>query len=40
MQITAFLKNLAIIGGLLMVIYAGAGPVSLDERTNPHQTFK
>lgn len=29
-QLTQFLKNLAIIGGLLMVIYLGSGPLSLD----------
>jgi len=33
MQITQFLKNLAIIGGLLMLIYAGPGRLSLDLRT-------
>ncbi|MBD1902535.1 DoxX family protein [Trichocoleus sp. DQ-A3] len=32
MQINAFMKNLAIIGGLLMVYYIGSGPVSLDEQ--------
>lgn len=30
-QINAFLKNLGLIGGLLMVIDRGAGAVSLDE---------
>lgn len=30
-QINAFLKNLGLIGGLLMVIERGAGAVSLDE---------
>jgi putative oxidoreductase len=29
-QLTAFLKNLGLIGGLLLVIYAGAGAVSID----------
>lgn len=29
-ETTAFLKNLALIGALLMVSYFGAGPVSLD----------
>ena len=33
-ELTAFLKNLGLIGGLLMVYYAGAGAVSLDERTS------
>lgn len=33
-ELTAFLKNLALIGGLLMVYYAGAGAVSLDARTS------
>ncbi|MDB9528245.1 DoxX family protein [Oscillatoria sp. CS-180] len=32
-QLTPFLKNLGLIGGLLMVIYAGAGAVSLDGDT-------
>lgn len=31
MQLNAFLKNLGLIGGLLMVIYTGAGAASLDE---------
>ncbi|MBX2866059.1 MAG: DoxX family protein [Leptolyngbyaceae cyanobacterium MAG.088] len=30
-QLNAFLKNVGLIGGLLMVIYTGAGSVSLDE---------
>lgn len=30
-QINAFLKNISLIGGLLMVYYFGAGPVSLDR---------
>lgn len=29
-----FLKNLSLIGGLLMVYYAGAGALSLDARTD------
>lgn len=32
MQVIQFLKNLALIGGLLMVVYFGAGPVSLDAQ--------
>ncbi|NET60876.1 MAG: DoxX family protein [Symploca sp. SIO2E6] len=32
-QMIAFLKNLGLIGGLLMVNYAGAGAISLDART-------
>ncbi|EKU98504.1 putative membrane protein [Leptolyngbya sp. PCC 7375] len=31
-QMTQFLKNLAIIGGLLMVVAYGSGPMSLDNR--------
>ena len=31
-QMIMFMKNIAIIGGLLMVAYFGAGPVSLDLR--------
>lgn len=30
-QLNAFLKNVGLIGGLLIVIYTGAGSVSLDE---------
>lgn len=30
-EINAFLKNVGLIGGLLMVIYTGAGAVSLDQ---------
>ncbi len=33
-QLNAFLKNLGLIGGLLMVIYTGAGAISLDEAIN------
>lgn len=32
MQIIQFLKNLGLIGGLLMVYYAGSGPLSLDNK--------
>ncbi|NEP57099.1 MAG: DoxX family protein [Symploca sp. SIO2G7] len=32
-QMIAFLKNLGLIGGLLMVSYTGAGPISLDARS-------
>ncbi|NEP13385.1 MAG: DoxX family protein [Symploca sp. SIO1A3] len=32
-EMIAFLKNLGLIGGLLMVNYAGAGSISLDART-------
>lgn len=32
-QVIQFMKNLAIMGGLLMVYYSGSGPVSLDART-------
>ncbi|MBO9998533.1 MAG: DoxX family protein [Cyanobacteria bacterium SID2] len=31
-QTTNFLKNLGLLGGLLMSFYFGAGPVSLDDR--------
>ncbi len=33
MQVIQFLKNLALIGGLLMVVYFGSVPVSIDART-------
>ncbi len=32
-QMIMFMKNLAILGGLLMVVYFGAGPGSLDARS-------
>lgn len=32
-EVLQFLKNLSLIGGLLMVYAFGAGPISLDERT-------
>jgi putative oxidoreductase len=32
MQMTMFLKNSAIIGGLLMIAYFGPGPLSLDRK--------
>jgi putative oxidoreductase len=31
-QMIMFMKNLAIIGGLLMVAYFGSGPISLDAK--------
>jgi putative oxidoreductase len=34
-QTIQFFKNLAIIGGLLMVYTYGAGPISVDEYTTP-----
>jgi uncharacterized membrane protein YphA (DoxX/SURF4 family) len=36
----AFVKNVGLIGGLLMVYYAGAGPISLDARTSASNGFK
>lgn len=33
MQVNQFLKNLALIGGLLMVVYFGSGPLSIDRDT-------
>jgi putative oxidoreductase len=37
-QINDFLKNIGLIGGLLMVIYAGAGTLSIDSaRTTQHR---
>lgn len=32
-EMNAFLKNIGLIGGLLMVIYAGAGALSIDSST-------
>lgn len=34
----AFLKNLSIMGGLLMITYFGAGPVSVDEHITMSNT--
>ena len=31
-QLVSFMKNLGMLGGLLLIAYWGAGPVSLDER--------
>ena len=31
-QMAFFMKNLAMLGGALLIAYWGAGPVSLDER--------
>jgi len=39
MQVTQFLKNLAILGGLLMVTAFGSGPLSLDSRTRSRRRF-
>ena len=36
-QINSFLKNIGLIGGLLMVIYAGAGALSIDSSTEKVQ---
>ncbi|MDJ0898975.1 MAG: DoxX family protein [Xenococcus sp. MO_188.B8] len=36
-QINNFLKNIGLIGGLLMVIYAGAGALSIDNSTEKEQ---
>ncbi len=39
MQAIQFLKNLAIIGGLLMVVAYGPGSISLDARTPSSRSF-
>ncbi len=36
-EINNFLKNIGLIGGLLMVIYAGAGALSIDNLTEKAQ---
>ena len=36
-EINAFLKNIGLIGGLLMVIYVGAGALSIDDFTEKVQ---
>jgi putative oxidoreductase len=35
-QLTHFMKNLAIVGGLAMLLAAGPGPLSLDDRRRGH----
>lgn len=39
-EINDFLKNIGLIGGLLMVIYAGAGALSIDDSTEKTQSKK
>jgi putative oxidoreductase len=34
MQRIMFMKNVAILGGILMVVHFGAGPISIDERSS------
>ena len=36
-EINSFLSNIGLIGGLLMVIYAGAGALSIDNSTDRSQ---
>ena len=36
-EINSFLKNIGLIGGLLMTIYAGAGALSIDSYTQPRK---
>ncbi|MDJ0589846.1 MAG: DoxX family protein [Pleurocapsa sp. MO_226.B13] len=36
-EMNSFLKNIGLIGGLLMVIYAGAGALSVDSSTEQTQ---
>jgi len=38
MQEIQFLKNLAIIGGLCMINFAGAGPISIDQRLSSRRS--
>ena len=38
-DINGFLKNIGLIGGLLMVIYAGAGALSLDGQSDRQSKF-
>ncbi|MBD1866361.1 DoxX family protein [Cyanobacteria bacterium FACHB-471] len=39
MQVTQFFKNLAILGGLLMVTAFGSGPLSLENRFRSRRRF-
>jgi putative oxidoreductase len=34
-QLTQFLKNIGLMGGLLMIAYYGPGPISIDNRSKP-----
>ena len=36
-DINGFLKNIGLIGGLLMVMYAGAGALSIDGENRPYE---
>jgi len=38
-QLTPFLKNLGLIGGLLLVIYTGAGAASVDPNRNRPEPY-
>ncbi|MGD1858773.1 MAG: DoxX family protein [Leptolyngbyaceae cyanobacterium] len=38
-ELTAFLKNLGLIGGLLLVVYAGAGAVSVDGKQRRSESY-
>ena len=38
-DINGFLKNIGLIGGLLMVIYAGAGALSIDDTSDRDRTI-
>ncbi len=38
MQLIAFLKNLSILGGTLLIAYFGSGPLSLDHKSKNNQT--
>lgn len=38
-ELNAFLKNLGLIGGLLMVFYAGAGALSIDGKQTASQSY-
>lgn len=39
MQVSQFMKNLAILGGLLMVVAYGPGSISLDARTSSSRPY-
>ncbi len=38
-QLTPFLKNLGLIGGLLLVIYTGSGTMSIDNSSNRPRSY-
>ena len=40
LQLTMFLKNLSMLGGALLIVYFGAGPISVDDYLNQKRLNK